>query len=274
MLLAFVAVYGGAWLTTERFGASRAVAWLEPDTGDLHRFPSRPVPAGGPVLELPAGAPLDLGQLWGLADPWRCSSRPTRQRCWWCRAANCGTSGTPPTQDPSSCARPSPPSSRYLLLEGLVLQRATGRPVSEYLSERLWLPMGAEADASWSLDSDRSGFEKMESGLNAVARDDARFGLLYARSGRADGRQVVPESWVRRATSAQAADGPADFYAFLWLTRAGRGNPLPAGHALAQGNLGQYVYVAPDRDLVIVRLGDDTDVEDWPQRLAQLAERL
>lgn len=161
-----------------------------------------------------------------------------------------------------------------LLLEGLVLERAVGRPVSEYLSERLWRPMGAEADASWSLDSDRSGFEKMESGLNAVARDYARFGLLYTRGGRADGRQVVPEHWVRQATSAQAAGGPADLYAFHWWTRAGRGHLLPEGHALAQGNLGQYVYVAPDRDVVIVRLGDDVGVEDWPQRLAQLANRL
>ncbi len=69
VLLVLSVTYAGAWLTTDRFGASRAVAWLEADTGDLDRFPSRPVPAGGPVLELPAGPPLALGQLWGVADP-------------------------------------------------------------------------------------------------------------------------------------------------------------------------------------------------------------
>ncbi len=156
----------------------------------------------------------------------------------------------------------------------LVLERATGRSVSEYLSQRLWRPMGAEADASWSLDGDRSGFEKMESGLNAVARDYARFGLLFAHGGRVEDRQVVPETWVRQATSPQAADSPSDFYAFHWWTRARRDTPMPPGHVLARGNHGQFVYVAPDRDAVIVRLGDDDAGEDWPQRLTQLADRL
>lgn len=61
-----------------------------------------------------------------------------------------------------------------LLLEGLILERATGQSVTAYLSSRLWKPMGADATASWSLDSAGSGFEKMESGLNALARDFAR----------------------------------------------------------------------------------------------------
>ena len=69
VLLAFVAVYAGAWLTTERFGASRAIAWLAADTGDIDHFPSRAVPAGGPVLALPVGAPVDLAQLWNVVDP-------------------------------------------------------------------------------------------------------------------------------------------------------------------------------------------------------------
>lgn len=114
----------------------------------------------------------------------------------------------------------------------------------------------------------------MESGLNAVARDYARFGLLFANGGRAEGRQVVPEAWVHQATSPHAAGSPVDFYAFHWWTRANRGTPLPAGHVLAQGNLGQFVYVAPDRDLVIVRLGDEYGVDDWRKRLARLANGL
>ncbi len=73
-----------------------------------------------------------------------------------------------------------------------MLERATGTTVSDYLSTRLWGPMGAEADASWSLDSTRSGFQKMESGLNAVARDYARFGQLMLDEGRVGDRQVVP----------------------------------------------------------------------------------
>lgn len=53
---------------------------------------------------------------------------------------------------------------------GQVLERATGMSVSEYMATRLWQPLGAEADGTWSLDSEDSGFEKMESGLKCRAR--------------------------------------------------------------------------------------------------------
>ena len=56
------------------------------------------------------------------------------------------------------------------LLIGMILERATGMSVSRYLQQKLWKPMGMEADGSWSLDSTQSGFEKMESGVNAGAR--------------------------------------------------------------------------------------------------------
>jgi CubicO group peptidase (beta-lactamase class C family) len=65
----------------------------------------------------------------------------------------------------------------------MILERATGMPVSRYLQEKLWKPLGMEADGSWSLDSTQGGFEKMESGVNARARDFARFGMLFARRG-------------------------------------------------------------------------------------------
>jgi CubicO group peptidase (beta-lactamase class C family) len=162
-----------------------------------------------------------------------------------------------------------------LLLEGLVLERATGRSVSDYLAERLWGPMGAEADASWSLDSRRGGFEKMESGINAVARDYARFGLLFADGGMALGRQVVPAAWVAEATSAAAAGGPSGFYAHHWWTGAPPDGPsLTEGRFMAIGKYGQFVYVAPDRDLVVVRLGDDWGDERWPARFEALADAL
>jgi CubicO group peptidase (beta-lactamase class C family) len=65
------------------------------------------------------------------------------------------------------------------------------------LEQRLWRPLGMEGDGSWSLDSERSGFEKMESGLNGRPIDFAKFGLLFARDGVWPGRQLVPRAWVR-----------------------------------------------------------------------------
>ena len=83
------------------------------------------------------------------------------------------------------------------LLLGLVLERATGTSVSDYMATRLWQPLGAEADATWSLDSEDSGFEKMESGLNAAPVDYARFGHLFLHGGEWNGTRIVSQDWVR-----------------------------------------------------------------------------
>ena len=91
------------------------------------------------------------------------------------------------------------------LLLGLVLERATGTPISEFMARRLWQPLGAEADATWNVDSESSGFEKMESGINATAVDYARFGLLLLHGGELNGRRIVSEAWVRAATGAEGA---------------------------------------------------------------------
>ena len=85
---------------------------------------------------------------------------------------------------------------------GLVLRAATGKPLAEYLSEKIWKPMGAEADASWLID--KGGHEAAFTGLNATLRDYARFGMLLANDGAVDGRQILPAGWVNAATSPSA----------------------------------------------------------------------
>ena len=155
------------------------------------------------------------------------------------------------------------------LLLGLILERATGKAVAEYMETRLWRPMGAEADASWSLDSEDSGFEKMESGINARARDFARFGLLMLREGRAESGRVVKRGWVRAAT----ADHSGYFgYGLGWWVAAGsRGGMLPF---LARGKYGQVVAVDPGHDAVVVRLGSDDAGVDWRTVAFDVAGRL
>ena len=85
---------------------------------------------------------------------------------------------------------------------GLVLEAATGMPVAEYLSSRLWGPMGAEADATWS--TDRTGREIVLCCLNATLRDFARFGRLYLEAGARDGLQIVPAGWVHASVNPTA----------------------------------------------------------------------
>ena len=140
------------------------------------------------------------------------------------------------------------------LIVGLILERATGMPVSRYLQEKLWKPMGMEADGSWSLDSKKSGFEKMESGVNARPRDFARFGMLFAEEGNWGGEQIIPRGWVKESTRAEASADPSRAYQYFWWVDKISGE---TSHFSARGKYGQYIYVAPEKDLVIVRLGKE-----------------
>jgi CubicO group peptidase (beta-lactamase class C family) len=159
------------------------------------------------------------------------------------------------------------------LLLGLVLERATGTSVSDFMATRLWQPLGAEADATWNLDSKGSGFEKMESGFNARPVDYARFGLLLLHNGEWNGRRIVSADWVRAATSAEANGSPASYfdYGYFWWLDAER-----PGRFYAMGKYGQYVYVAPDAATVVVRLGRDWGVESttWLATLRDVADQL
>jgi CubicO group peptidase (beta-lactamase class C family) len=157
------------------------------------------------------------------------------------------------------------------LLLGLVLERVTGMSVSEYMCTRLWQPLGAERAGTWNLDSQDSGFEKMESGLNATAADYARFGLLYLHGGEWNGRRIVSEDWFRAATALDTTTDPADFYQYFWWVDLER-----PGRFYAAGNLGQYIYVALDADTVIVRLGRTRGVETptWRAIFRGIADQL
>jgi CubicO group peptidase (beta-lactamase class C family) len=157
------------------------------------------------------------------------------------------------------------------LLLGMVLERATGMSVSEYLATRLWQPLGAEADATWNLDSEGSGFEKMESGLNATPVDYARFGLLLLHEGQWNGTRIISGEWVRAATAADATTDPAEHYQYFWWVDTER-----SGRFYALGNFGQYIYVAPDSGTVIVRSGSDwgVDHDTWLATFRNLADRL
>lgn len=156
------------------------------------------------------------------------------------------------------------------LLVGMVLERMSDTTVSAFLSKTLWRRIGMEADGSWSLDS-RDGFEKMESGLNARARDFARFGRLYLHAGVWNGRQVLPRGWVLASTRADSVADPSLRYRYYWWI-----HPREDGRDrfYAEGDHGQFIYVAPDVDLVFVRLGRSYAGIDWPSLFRSLSDRL
>ena len=168
-----------------------------------------------------------------------------------------------------------PPGVRWLYtdynpqLMGMILERTTGMTVTAYLEQKLWLPLGTEYPASWSVDHDPGGFEKMDTGVNARTIDFAKFGKLYLDGGRWNDRQVVPAAWVIESTTADPGRGRSDYYsekpgsrpmamgetgyyAYWWW---GWNEPDGARTFAAIGDHGQYLFVSPSDHIVIVRNG-------------------
>jgi CubicO group peptidase (beta-lactamase class C family) len=150
-------------------------------------------------------------------------------------------------------------------LLGAILAGAIGRPISDYLSEKIWRPCGMESDAYWQLES-RDGQEFAGSGLSATLRDYGRFGLFVLADGVVDGRRVLPEGWLAESTAVvpgsrlAPAGGLPGFeplgYGYQWWTFP---QLAPRRVFGALGIFGQQILVDVDAAVVIVVHGT------WPQ---------
>ncbi|MGC4232931.1 MAG: serine hydrolase [Niabella sp.] len=168
---------------------------------------------------------------------------------------------------------------------GAIIEAATKKPLPVYLQEKLWGPLGMESDATWQTDA--KGAARAFCCLNATLRDFARLGRLYLNKGNWNGNQVLSEKWVqtilnpdtmlayqgyknhwwssrvirRFNDSVQAADFAASQNGNWYIGKGSRNgntfysayNNLPA--VFAQGMLGQFVYIHPQKNLIIVRMG-------------------
>ena len=172
-------------------------------------------------------------------------------------------------------AGPPGEAFRYVSVDthvvSMVLRAATGRTLTEYLSEKLWGPMGAEADARFVTDGLGAAFAL--GGLNARTRDYARFGLLVAEGGARDGVPIIPRDWLAQATRRSAPPPPPEEprpygYGFQWWIPPGGDGGL-GGEVLARGVYGQFLYIRPAENLVIVKTSGDRLFND-PVRRANL----
>jgi CubicO group peptidase (beta-lactamase class C family) len=112
----------------------------------------------------------------------------------------------------------------------------------------------------------------MESGVNALPVDYARFGLMMLHQGRWNGNQIVSEEWAREATAASTDHDPADFYQYLWwVGPRPQDGPAPF---YALGKYGEVVAVFPEHDMVIVRLGTTDGGVHWQTQLRDIADRI
>ena len=155
-------------------------------------------------------------------------------------------------------------------LLSLVLQRALGKtPIADYTGARLWGALGMEHEGIWSLDRE-GGMEKAWCCLAGTARDLAKIGRLHLGHGRVAGKRVLADRWVEEATRAlPPAQAGAWGYAFSWWRpeRAG-------GEYLATGKDGQFLFIDPARNVVIVRLGrgdGDMTMTAWTAVFRSLA---
>ncbi|MEP7350300.1 MAG: serine hydrolase [Sphingorhabdus sp.] len=151
------------------------------------------------------------------------------------------------------------PGSTYLYstlntnILGWVLEKATGKPVNQYMSERLWKPLGAESDGFFLTDGPPGvGRPTNGMGFNAVLRDYARIGQMMLHKGRVGDRQIISADWVKESTVPTGPEPvtPDDDqgYQYQWWTL------VDSNAYMAVGLQGQFIYVDPDTRTVIVKL--------------------
>jgi CubicO group peptidase (beta-lactamase class C family) len=168
----------------------------------------------------------------------------------------------------------------------MILERATGISVTNYLQEKIWKPIGMAYPGSWSLDE--TGFEKMESGINGRAIDFAKFGRLFLHNGNWYGKQVIPATWVVESTSADTSVDYASYYGDDFIFSDGQGfykymwwglqRDLDNYDIIALGNKGQLIYIVPYKDLIILRFGEAYgefgDAQGWLEMFYKFADNL
>jgi CubicO group peptidase (beta-lactamase class C family) len=171
--------------------------------------------------------------------------------------------------------RADPPGTRWSYkdsdtqLLAWVLVRATGKTLAQQLEEGVWRRIGTEWDASWDLDH-RDGTENAASGLNATARDLARFGRLYLQDGAWNGAQVVPREWVLASSKLDSSRTEPEV-ATWWKMQHQHLWWIPMHHwdaerdFFADGSRGQRIYVNRRLKTIIVQLADES-AQDFPFR--------
>jgi CubicO group peptidase (beta-lactamase class C family) len=148
------------------------------------------------------------------------------------------------------------------LLSGII-ERVSGMTAYAFALENLFEPIGIPA-VQWK--SDRAGHTRTYAEIHATVREYAKFVYLYLRKGQWEDRQIVPKNWVEESTS--PASGLVNWYAYLWhvnlpVRLAAEDSVIPDDGFMAEGILGQQLFVIPSRDLVIVRVATELGSTEW-----------
>lgn len=164
------------------------------------------------------------------------------------------------------------------ILAGMILEKAVMQSPADYFEEKIWNKLGMEYSGSWSLDSDESRMTKMESGLNIRAIDFAKLGRLVLNKGNWNGEQIVSEKWmegcrmVSSQNSVQEYGDEIHYEKFWWLFSKDDEHPYIIS---GWGHLGQYLYIFPDQQIIIVRMGKDVGkVKSWKRVFQEVVDEI
>jgi CubicO group peptidase (beta-lactamase class C family) len=159
-------------------------------------------------------------------------------------------------------------SANFQLL-AMVVEKATGKRISEYLEEKIWKPVGMEFNGTWNVDSKKFRENKGFCCINATSIDFAKFGQLYLNLGKMNGRQVIPENWVSESLHVRnnSLDTQGLPYTYSWRV-------LENGNFFAKGILGEFIYVCPVKKIVFVRIGDKSTDLVWPDLFQNIINQL
>ena len=151
-------------------------------------------------------------------------------------------------------------------LLAMILARATGKSPTEYLQEKIWDKLGMQYDASWSIDSKRHQMEKAFCCINARTVDLAKIGRLMLNRGNWEGEQIVSKEWVHKST--KGSDVTRSYSRQWWILQT------KSKEYMAQGILGQFLYVNPSKNVVIVRMGKNYGDVYWKRKFKYIARNL
>ncbi len=164
------------------------------------------------------------------------------------------------------------------ILAGMILEQVSKQPPAKYFEEKIWNRMHMEFSGSWSLDSDESRMTKMESGLNIRAIDFAKLGRLVLNKGNWNGEQIISKNWLEASCIISSSNkvnefGDEIYYQnFWWL--------FSKDHEKAYiisgwGHLGQYLYIFPEKNIIVVRMGKDVGkVKSWRRLFQEIVDKI
>ncbi|WCO01584.1 serine hydrolase domain-containing protein [Psychroserpens ponticola] len=141
-------------------------------------------------------------------------------------------------------------------LLGMVIEKASGKTLSNYLSESFWKPLGSSDNAIWQLDDEDNRLAKAFCCIGSNAKDFARFGKLYKDHGKWNGQQILDSAFVAKSIVPRFPESPE--YGYGWWLKEHLGKQF----FMMQGHLGQYVIVQPKDNVIIVRLGHSKGPEN------------